>query len=264
MRTCRRCSRPTGPCGPLASRRRPPLAARPLRPPTLCTQKGVEAARFHHGVLLLGRNVQQLLWSLGQPPQHPPWHVLPSLQLLLSALCRPARQLPPNRSRSLPALLRRRRRQRQADKPIVPTDQPLADSRPAPSAHPLPSGGRDNGAADGRAGDDGGGGHRTRGLAGSGEEWAKGWEGANGQGGQGGGTCVVAAGGRDCCPLTCSEGRDASNPPMPARAPQAAPQLGSEAAMEYAAAGVPAPPYTRPAAQPLQFVNTSPWIEAPD
>jgi len=44
--------------------------------------KGVESAKLHHGILLLGRNIQQLLWTVGQAPEYPPWHLIPALQQL--------------------------------------------------------------------------------------------------------------------------------------------------------------------------------------
>ena len=48
--------------------------------------KGVDSLKVQHGVLLLGRNIQQLLHALDELPPHPPRHILPALHLLFQRM----------------------------------------------------------------------------------------------------------------------------------------------------------------------------------
>ena len=48
--------------------------------------KGADPMKLQHAVLLLGRNVQQLLLALGELPPQPPRNILPALHLLVQRI----------------------------------------------------------------------------------------------------------------------------------------------------------------------------------
>jgi hypothetical protein len=56
------------------------IATYPLYP------KGADPMKLQHAVLLLGRNVQQLLLALGELPPQPPRNILPALHLLVQRI----------------------------------------------------------------------------------------------------------------------------------------------------------------------------------
>ncbi|KAL1521427.1 hypothetical protein AB1Y20_021091 [Prymnesium parvum] len=102
--------------------------------------RGVESGRLHHAILLLGRDVQQLLWAVGAPPEHPPWHLIPALQLLVARAATDAadgRRAPADGAMAVarsPWIAQGRRR---VLSPLPPSPPPLSPP-PPPTSPPFP------------------------------------------------------------------------------------------------------------------------------